>query len=57
MFINVPSMLVMFGGSFMVVLMKFGVGQFFGAVKVAIKAFIFKLDNPEDIPIVLRNAD
>lgn len=41
-FINVPSMLVVFGGSFMVVMMKFTVGQFFGAVKIALKAFFSK---------------
>ena len=48
-FINVPSMLIVFGGSIFVVLMKFGLGQFFSAFKVAIKAFIFKCDKPDDL--------
>lgn len=48
-FINVPSLLIVVGGSLMVVLMKFSLGQFFGAVKIAIKAFIFKMDSPESL--------
>lgn len=48
-FVNVPSMLIVFGGSLFVVLMKFGVGQFLGAFKVAIKAFFFKADRLEDL--------
>lgn len=34
-FVNVPSLLIVFVGSLMVVMMKFGLGQFFGAAKVA----------------------
>ncbi len=37
----------MFVGSLFVVLMKFSLGQFLGAIKVAIKAFSFKLPAPE----------
>ena len=48
-FINIPSLLIVFFGSFMVVMMKFGIGQFFGAFKVAIKAFIFKLETPQQL--------
>ncbi len=48
-FVNIPSMLIVFGGSIFVVLMKFGVGQFLGAFKVAIKAFIFKPDKPLEL--------
>lgn len=48
-FVNVPSMLIVFLGSLMVVMMKFGLGQFLSAFKVAIKAFIFKTDKPEDL--------
>ncbi len=44
--INVPSLLIVVLGSLFVVLMKFGLGQFLGAFKVAAKAFIFKLDEP-----------
>ncbi|MGL5335809.1 MAG: flagellar motor protein PomA, partial [Enterovibrio sp.] len=53
MFADLPSVLIVFGGTLFVVLMKFTVGQFFGAFKVAGKAFIFKLDAPEDLIIKL----
>ena len=49
MFVNVPSLLIVLVGTLFVVLMKFNLGQFLGAVKVAIKAFSFKLAKPEQI--------
>ncbi|MDE1313520.1 flagellar motor protein PomA [Vibrio aestuarianus] len=48
-FFDVTSILIVVGGSTFVVLMKFTMGQFFGAAKVAGKAFIFKADEPEDL--------
>ncbi|VAW64460.1 Flagellar motor rotation protein MotA [hydrothermal vent metagenome] len=42
LFVNVPSLLIVLGGSVSVVLMQFTLGQFFGAFKVALKAFIHK---------------
>lgn len=48
-FVNVPSILIVFVGSFMVVMMKFGLGQFLGSFKVALKAFVFKLESPQDL--------
>lgn len=57
-FVNGPSLLIVIAGSLMVVLMKFSLGQFLGAVKVAGKAFIYKLDKIEDlIPAVVELAD
>lgn len=57
-FINVPSLLIVIAGTFMVVLMKFSMAQFLGAVKVAAKAFIFKLDKIDElIPKVVELAD
>lgn len=57
-FINVPSLLIVIAGSLMVVLMKFSLGQFLGAVKVAGKAFIYKLDKIDElIPTVVELAD
>ena len=38
-FFNVPSLLIVIGGSLFVVLAKFNVGQFIGAIKVAGRAF------------------
>ena len=48
-FINVPSILIVLGGTFLVVMIKFSLGQFFGAFKVAMRAFIFKIESPEEI--------
>lgn len=48
-FFNVPSLLVVMGGTVGAVLMKFSLGQFLGAFKVAIKAFIFKLEAPTEL--------
>ncbi|MDM7859784.1 flagellar motor protein PomA [Alteromonas sp. ASW11-36] len=49
MFINVPSLLIVFGGTIFVVLSQFTLGQFFGAGKIAAKAFMFKIEAPEDL--------
>ncbi|WPC73355.1 flagellar motor protein PomA [Vibrio porteresiae] len=49
MFIDVTSILIVVGGSIFVVMMKFTMGQFFGAAKIAGKAFMFKADEPEDL--------
>lgn len=45
-FINVPSLLIVVGGSVFVVLSKFGLGQFFQALKTALKAFFYKKFDP-----------
>ena len=49
MFVNLPSILIVLVGSMFVVLMKFNLGQFFGAAKVAARAFSFKLQSPEQL--------
>ncbi|WP_318435391.1 flagellar motor protein PomA [Photobacterium leiognathi] len=49
MFFDTSSLLIVLGGSTFVVLMKYNIGQFFGAAKIAVKAFIFKTDNPEEL--------
>ena len=49
MFVNAPSLLIVLVGSMFVVLMKFTLGQFIGAIKVAGKAFSFKLAPPGDL--------
>ncbi|NKB38116.1 MAG: flagellar motor protein PomA [Gammaproteobacteria bacterium] len=48
-FFNVPSLLVVVGGTIGAVLMQFSIGQFFGAVKVALKAFFNKGQAPEEL--------
>jgi chemotaxis protein MotA len=58
MFINVPSILIVFGGSVFVVLSQFTLGQFFGAGKIAGKAFMFKIETPESqIEKIVEMAD
>ena len=49
MFINAPSILVVFGGTIGAVIMKFTLGQFLDAFKGPMRGFIFKLDKPEDL--------
>ncbi|WP_406664277.1 flagellar motor protein PomA [Gallaecimonas sp. GXIMD1310] len=48
-FMDVPSVLIVVAGSMCVVLMKYNMGQFFGATKIAMKAFMFKLEKPEEL--------
>ncbi|MEX2480723.1 MAG: flagellar motor protein PomA [Gammaproteobacteria bacterium] len=49
LFVNGPGLLIVVGGTVGAVMMKFTLGQFLGAFKVAMRAFIFKMDRPEDL--------
>lgn len=49
MFINPPSIMIVFAGSFAVVLMKFPVSNMLGAFGVAVKAFVYKSQSPTEI--------
>ncbi|NRA60670.1 MAG: flagellar motor protein PomA [Psychrobium sp.] len=49
MFVDVPSILIVFCGSPFVVMMMYNLGQFIGAGKVLGKAFMIKLDSPQDL--------
>ena len=48
-FINVPSITVVVGGTVMVTMMKFSLGEFFGAASIAVKAFLHKPSSPEQL--------
>jgi chemotaxis protein MotA len=48
-FVNTPSLVIVIVGTLLVVLMKFSIGQFLGATRVAIKAFIFKVAAPQEL--------
>lgn len=48
-FIDVPSVLIVVCGSIFVVLMKFNLGQIVSAGKVLVKAFMCKIDKPDDL--------
>ena len=45
MFLDLPSFLIVLGGTSFVVMSKFGLNQYAGAFKVAGKAFLFRLDD------------
>jgi len=49
LFLNLPSALIVLVGSTFTVLIKFGLSQFIGAMKVIVKAFKFKLDSPQEL--------
>lgn len=49
MFVNIPSLIVVIGGTLFVVAMKFSIKHLPNALKVAFKAFSSKTDRPEDL--------
>jgi len=49
MFIDAQSIIIVFGGSIFVVLSNYNMGQFFGIGKIIGKAFMFKLEKPEEL--------
>lgn len=49
MFVDVPSLLIVVAGSILVVMIKFSLGQFLAAGKTAVKAFMFKMESPENV--------
>lgn len=48
-FFNVPSVLIVFGGTMMATLIKFPLAHFLGAFKIAMKAFFHKEEDPLDV--------
>lgn len=55
MFVDVVSIMIVVCGSLFVVMMKYNMRQFVGAVKIAAKAFIFKTDSPEEL--IIKSVD
>lgn len=49
MFVDTQSILIVFCGSIFVVLTNYNMGQFFGIGKIAGKAFLFKIEKPEEL--------
>ena len=45
-FFNAPSLIIVIVGTFLVVMVKFSLKQFFGAATVAVKAFMYKTSDP-----------
>lgn len=48
-FVNAPSFMIVFGGAFAVVMMRFTLAQFIGSIKTAMKAFLYKAESPEEL--------
>ena len=48
-FVNTPSLLVVMGGTFLVTMMKFSLGSFLSATKIAVKAFIYRPTSAEEL--------
>ncbi|RUO28068.1 flagellar motor protein PomA [Aliidiomarina sedimenti] len=49
LYVNVPSIFIVFGGSLFVALASYPLSQFLGAGKVAVKAFIFRIEQPQEL--------
>lgn len=49
LFVNVPSILIVVGGTFMVTLMQVSLGDFLGSFAIGMKAFIYKVDDPKKL--------
>lgn len=47
--INIPAIMIVVCGSAGVVMMKFSIGQFFGAVKIGLKVFFYKSEKTSDL--------
>ncbi len=54
-FINIPGLLIVMGGSFAAACIKFTLADVLNSIKVAMKAFSVKLEKPEEIIIKMVN--
>ena len=48
-FVDAPALILVVGGTLLVTLMKFSFKQFANAAKVAVKAFIYRVPEPEEL--------
>jgi chemotaxis protein MotA len=48
-FINIPSLLIVIGGTLATTFIKFKMGDVLGSIAVAMKAFLIKMENPQTI--------
>ncbi len=49
LFVNIPSLLIVVGGTFMVTLMQVSLKDFLGSFKMGMKAFFYKTDDPQKL--------
>lgn len=58
LFVNIPSILIVVGGTFMVVLMQISLSEFIGSFKIAMKAFFYQTyDSKQLIEEAVQLAD
>jgi len=55
MFINIPGILIVVGGTFAATFIKFTMGDVINSIKVVMKAFLNKMEAPEDIIATMVN--
>ncbi len=48
-FVNIPSIVVVVGGTFAATLARISLGQFFGSFKVGLKSIVHKSINPHEV--------
>lgn len=48
-FINIPSLVIVLGGTIAVVMMRFTISQAVGSIKTAMKAFLYKAETSEEL--------
>lgn len=49
LFVNVPSVLIVVGGTFMITLMQVSLGDFLGSFSIGMKAFFYETDDPKKL--------
>ena len=49
LFVNVPSILIVVGGTFMVTLMQVSLADFLGSFAIGMKAFLYKVEDPKKL--------
>lgn len=54
-FVNIPSILIVFGGSVAVTFIKFSMGDVINTIKVVMKAFLYKTQAPEETIEAMMN--
>ena len=48
-FVSIPSLIIVLGGTLAVVMMRYTLGQFIGSIKVAMKAFLHKAETADEL--------
>lgn len=49
LFVNIPSVMIVVGGTFMITLMQVSLGDFLGSFSIGMKAFFYKTDDPKQL--------